>query len=222
VRIDRSDVADVPVSAHGARRVRSAPDDPDAAGKDQGKAVDCDGPHNSSRAPQDSALRMDRTAAYHAAVDAIYRLYAIDHGSARMEKLEPETLTPAMRRTETVDPGRHLVGLEACLKGKDLPTEAAELENLQVPNRTTEHEVRTRDRTSDSHVVAQRAKGDACRGVAGTTPDLVHDADGPGYGNIGTAAEYLLTGAGGLPRGVSSILGRREGRSSTLTPGKRE
>ncbi|MGH3258221.1 MAG: hypothetical protein ACRDOU_22990 [Streptosporangiaceae bacterium] len=165
-------------------------------------------------------MRIDRTAAYRAAVDAAYRQDAIDHGYARMEKLERETFIPAMRRTETEGPESHLVGPEDRLKGKDRPTEAAELENLQVPTGTTEYDGRMRDRTSDFYMVAQLAN-DAYQGVAGTTPVFVHDANGPGYGTRGTAAEYVLTGAGGLPRGVSSILRRREGRSSRLTLGKR-
>ncbi len=184
MRIDRSDLADVPGSADMARRVRSAPEDPDAAGKDQGKAVGGDGPHDSSRVSLESALRVDRTAAYRAAVDAAYRQNAIGRGYARMEKLERETFTPAMRRTETEDPERHLVGLEDRLKGKDRPTEAAELENRQVPNGTTEYDGRMRDRTNDFYMVAQLANGDAYHGVAGTTPLLVHDATardtGPG------------------------------------------
>jgi uncharacterized protein len=39
------------------------------------------------------------------------------------------------------------------------------------------------------------------RGVAGTTPVLVHDANGPGYATIGTVAEYVLTGARGPASG---------------------
>jgi hypothetical protein len=160
-----------------APRVRSAPDDPDAAGKDQDKAVGGDGPPDSSRASLDSALRIERTAAYRAAVDAAYRQY------------------------ETEDPERHLVGLEDRLKGEDRPTEAAELENLQVPDEATEHDGRMRDRTSDFYVVAQLASGDAYHSVAETTPAPIHDANGPGYATIGTAAEYMLTGARGPASG---------------------
>ena len=98
---------------------------------------------------------MDRAAAYRAAVDAVYRQYAIDHGYARMEILERETFTPTMRSKETEDPERNLVGLEDRLKGKGRPTEAAELAN-----------------------------GAAYRGVAGTTPVLVRDANGPGCGTM--------------------------------------
>ena len=202
MRIDRSDLTDVPGPgrAHMARRVQSAPDDPDVAGKDQGKAVGGDGPHDSSRASLDSALRMDRTAAYRAAVDA-YRQYAIDRGHARTEKLERETFTPMTRRTETGDPERPLTGLEDRLKDKGRPTEAAELENLQVSNGTTEYDGRMRDHKSNVCMVAQLANGDAYSSVAGITPVLVHDANGPGYGTIGTAAEDVLTGARGPASG---------------------
>ena len=184
-----------------ARHARSAPDDPDAAGKDQGKAVGGDDPPGSSRAFPDSALRIERTTTYRAAVDAAYRQYAIGHGHAQVEKLERETLTPVMRRTETEGPERRRISLEDRLKGKDRPTEAAELGNLQVPDRTTEHDGRMRDRTSDFCVVAQLASGDAHHSVAGTTPVLAHDANGPGYAIIGTAAEYVLTGARGPASG---------------------
>jgi hypothetical protein len=132
MRIDRSDLADGPGSAHMARRLRSVPDDPDAAGKDQGRAAGGDGRSDSSCVSVDSALRMERTAAYRAAVDSAYRQYAIDHGYARVEKLERETFTPAVGRTGTEDPERHLVGPEDRMKGKDPPTEAAEPENLLV------------------------------------------------------------------------------------------
>jgi hypothetical protein len=168
VRIDRSDLADVPGSGHWDRRARSAPDDPATAGKDQGKAVGGGGPPDPSRACLRSALHMDRTAAYRAAVDA-YRQYAIDNGYAQVEKLEDETFTPAMRQAGTEDLESHLVSLEDRQNGKDRPTEAAELENLQVPDRTM--------------LV------------------LVHDVDGRGYGILGAAADYMLTGARGPASG---------------------
>jgi hypothetical protein len=62
-------------------------------------------------------------AAYKATVDAEYRAYAIDRGCERVEKIEKEIVTPAMRRIEAEDPDRHLVGLEYSLKGKDRLTE---------------------------------------------------------------------------------------------------
>lgn len=191
MRIDRSDLADEPDDAHMARRARSAPDDPDAAGKDQGKAVrGDDGPPESSPAPLDSALGTERAAAYRAAVDAAYRQYAIDHGYARVEKL---------------------AGPEDRLKGKDRPAEAAELENLQVPDGTTaaawvgsapdEHDARVRDRTGDFYVVAELASGDAYHSVAETTPVLVRNANGSRYPTTGTAADDVQTGARGPASG---------------------
>jgi hypothetical protein len=129
-----------------ARRARSAPDDPDAAGKDQDKAVGGDGSPDSPSVSLDSALRIERTAAYRAAVDTAYRQYA-------------------------------------------------------VPDGTAQHDGRIRDRTSDFHVVADLASGDAYHSVAGITPILVHDANGPGYATIGIAAEYVLTGARGPSSG---------------------
>jgi hypothetical protein len=188
VRIDRSDLADGPGSAHTARRVRWASDDPDEAGKDQGNTVGGDCPPDSSRASLDSALRIDRTAAYRAAVVAAYRQHAIDYCHARAEKLERGTFTPAMRRAETEESERHPVGQEDGLKGKNRPIEVAELENLQVPG--------------------------------GTTPVLVHDANGPEYATIGTAAEYVLTGARGPASGREFDPETAGGPIQQLDPGK--
>jgi hypothetical protein len=87
VRIDRSDLADQPDDAHmPPRRTRSTPDDLDAAAKDQGNAGASDGPPDSSAVPPVSALRIDRAAAYRAAVDAAYRQDDIDHSDARVDK----------------------------------------------------------------------------------------------------------------------------------------
>ncbi len=83
MRIDRSDPADEPDDTYMARRARSTPDDPDAVGKDRGKAVGNDSLPDSSPASLDSALRIERAAAYRAAVDAAYRQYATDHGYTR-------------------------------------------------------------------------------------------------------------------------------------------
>ena len=101
----RIDGSDQPEDAHVARRAQSAPDDPNAAGKDQGKAVGGDGPHDSFPAPIDSALRIERAVAYRAAVDVAYRQYAIDNGHALVEEPERETASPAIRRIESEDPG---------------------------------------------------------------------------------------------------------------------
>ena len=180
MRIDRSDLADEPDDARMApRRTRSAPDDLDAAAKDQGSAGARDGPPDSSAAPPDSALRIERAAAYRAAVDAAYRQDAIDYGYARGEKTEPETITPAMRRSEA--PERYLVGLENRSDGRDRPAVAAELERF--------------------HAVAQLGSSDAYHNVARTTPVLLRDASGLGYPTIGTAADDVQTGARGPASG---------------------
>ena len=92
MRIDRSDPADGPGDAHVARRAQPAPDDPDATGKDSGKAVGDYGPPDSSRAHQASALRVERTLAHRAVVNAEYWQYDIDHAAARVDKLECETV----------------------------------------------------------------------------------------------------------------------------------
>jgi hypothetical protein len=211
VRVDRSDLAGEPDDAHLARRARSAPDDPDAAGKDRGKAAEGDGPPDSSPAPLDSALRVERATAYRAAVDAAYRRYAIDLGYAQVEELERETVTPAMRRIEAEDPERHLAGPENRLRGRDRPAEAAELENLRVPDGTTaaawvgstpgELDARVQDRASHFYVVARLASGDAHHGVAEITPILVRNANGPGYPTMGIAADDVQTGARGPASG---------------------
>jgi hypothetical protein len=211
VRIDRSDLADKPDDAHMGRRARSNADDPDAVGKDQGNAGASDGPLDSSTAPRDSALRIDRAAAYRAAVDAACQQYAIDHGYARVEKLEGETITPTMRRIEAEARERHLVGLENRSNGREQPAEAAELESSQVPDETTaaawvesptgEHDTRVRERTSDFRPVARLASGDAYHSVAKTTPVLIRNASDFGYPTIGSAADDVQTGARGPASG---------------------
>ncbi len=143
MRIDRPEPADEPDRACLDRRARWAPDDPGAAGKDQGKAVGGHGPRGSSPGPLDSALRTQRAAAYRAAVDAAYR------------QPERETATSATRRTEAEDQGPYPVGLVSHRQDRDQSAEADELDNLQVPDRTTagtwvgpapdEHDVRVRD-----------------------------------------------------------------------------
>lgn len=56
---------------------------------------------------------------HRAAVDAVYRGHAIDQGCARVREIEETTVTPVMRRIESEDRTRHLVGLDQRLKGKD-------------------------------------------------------------------------------------------------------
>jgi hypothetical protein len=101
VRVDRSDLAEGPGSAHVARRVWLAPDDPDAAGNDQGKAVGGDGPPDSSPASLDSPLRIERAAAYRAAADAVYRQYANDHGVRNADDLGYATVRTTAADAQT-------------------------------------------------------------------------------------------------------------------------
>ena len=172
MRIDRSDPADEPDGARMDRPAQPAPDDPNTASKDQGNAVRGDGRPDSSPGPLDSALRIERAAAYRATVDVAYRQHAIDHGNAQVAKPEHETVTLTMRRIEAADPWRDLVSLENRLKGRDRPAEATELVDLQVPDRTT-----------------------------AATPVLVRNTDGPGYPTVGTAADDVQTGARGPASG---------------------
>jgi hypothetical protein len=172
LRIDRSDPADQPDGARIDCRARPTPDDPNAAGKDQGKTVEGDGRPNSSPGPLDSGLRTERAATYRAAVDVAYRQHAIDHGNAQATKPERETVTLATRRIEAEDPRYDGVSLENRLKDRDRPTGATELVHLQVPDRTT---------------------------AAPTV--LVHNTEGPGYPTIGAAADAVQTGARGPASG---------------------
>lgn len=135
--VDWSDLGDERDDAHMARRARPTPDDPDAVGRDQGNAGGSDSPPGSSPARPDSALNIERAEAYRAAVGAAYRQDAIDHGCARTEKPECETITPAMRRIEAEVLERHVVGLKNHSNERDRPTEAAELESFQCPDATT-------------------------------------------------------------------------------------
>jgi hypothetical protein len=112
VRIDRSDSADGPEDARVARSARWAPDKPDTAGKDGGTAVSGDGPSHSPSTSSDTAVRTEWFVAHHAKVDAVYRQYAIDHGHARVEKLERETVTPGTRRIEAEGPEADLEDLD--------------------------------------------------------------------------------------------------------------
>jgi hypothetical protein len=70
-------------------------------------------------------LRTERTD-YPANVAAVYRQYAIDHGHARVEKLENEPATPSMRRIEAEDPEPQMVGLDDRPKDRGRMVETAE------------------------------------------------------------------------------------------------
>jgi hypothetical protein len=131
-------LADELGSADMDRHVSSAPDEPGSPGRDQGKAVVGEGSPDSSRVSPDSAMRIERSAAYRVAVDVAYRQAATDEGYVRVEKLEREPFIPAMR-TEGEDPERRRVALEDRQPGADRQPESAERGNPQVPVDTTEH-----------------------------------------------------------------------------------
>ena len=102
-------------------------DHPEPADKPSQPTADHpDIPNGSPRLPSDrppDIPDIPKTADYRAAVDAAYREYAIDQGCARVREVEEHVVTPAMRRIESEDPDRHLVGLDHRLKGKDRLTE---------------------------------------------------------------------------------------------------
>ena len=87
MRIDRADLADEPDSADMARCSWSVPDNQEAAGKEHDRAVARDTPLDSSTAAVGSALRIERSTAYRAAVDTAYRQYAIDHSARNADGL---------------------------------------------------------------------------------------------------------------------------------------
>jgi hypothetical protein len=125
VRIDRSDPADGPGDVHVARGGGSATDDLDVSGKDEGTAVDGDGPPSSSLDRPDSTLRTERTMAYRAVVDAAYRQYAIDRSDARTGTLQRETSSLAVSRTDVEASERYPVGLPDRMRDNGQPAEAA-------------------------------------------------------------------------------------------------
>ncbi|MCL2584478.1 MAG: hypothetical protein FWE35_18695, partial [Streptosporangiales bacterium] len=73
---------------------------------------------------------------YRAAVDAEYRKHAIETGCARVREIEHNEITPALRRIESADPTRHLVGLENRLKGEDRLAEKVESIMAEQPDMT--------------------------------------------------------------------------------------
>ena len=120
MRIDRGDGAD---EADG--RPDGRPGGADAPG---GREAERAGPEEGGdeSAPGDGAVRAERVIAYREEVHAVYRAYAIDQGCAEVEKIETDTVTPAMLRIEAEDPDRRLVGFENRLKGKDRLAEKVE------------------------------------------------------------------------------------------------
>jgi hypothetical protein len=206
VRIDRPEPADEPDDVRMGRRAGSATDDPDAASKDQGTAVRSVG-YVSTRASQDSALRIERAEAYRAAVDAAYRPYVIDHDRTRIEEPGGETVISAMRHIQAEDQERHLTGLQINLKGEGQPAEAAGLENPPVTDGTTatikagsalgEHDAHEGHGSSGMYRVAQLVDSSTQHILAETTSALVRERHPTGYRTTGIAADDMHTGARG-------------------------
>src|ERR1700749_2656632 len=72
--------------------------------------------------PHRTAVRVETPAEhaeYRDKVDAIYRGHAIDKGCERVEEIEKNVVSPAMKRIEAQDPDRHLVGFDNRFKGRD-------------------------------------------------------------------------------------------------------
>jgi hypothetical protein len=115
VRIDRGNGCD------GAENADGRPDGTDAL---KARAAERAGPEpRDEPASGDEASPAERTMSYRAKAEAGYRAYAIDQGCAEVEKIETDTVTPAMLRIEAQDNTRCLVGFENRLKGKDRLTE---------------------------------------------------------------------------------------------------
>jgi hypothetical protein len=110
------------------------PDGPERRGGQDSGAVD-----SQAEDPELASHQAACFAGYKAAVDAEYRAYAIDQGCDRVEKIEKEIVTPAMRRIEADDPDRHLVGLEFRLKGRERLTEKVTRAMAEQPGLTHEN-----------------------------------------------------------------------------------
>lgn len=100
MRIDRSEIGDRPGGAHTPGPTRLAPEGPDAADIARGDEVSGDRSPDTFHIVTDSGLRAELTAAYRAGVHAAFGLDANDHGHTRVERLERETVTPAVRCVE--------------------------------------------------------------------------------------------------------------------------
>lgn len=108
-----------------------APDAPDAPGR--GRPYSGASPER----PPDP-VDVSTPEAYRATVDAEYRKHAVDQGCARVREIEENVITPAMRRIESADPTRHLVGLDCRLKGEDRLSEKVVSAMAEQPDLTWE------------------------------------------------------------------------------------
>ena len=107
--VDRPDPADESDDVGMTRNARSS-DEPDATGKGLEKEAASKGLPTPSPAPPDAASRVERTLAYSARVEAVYRQYDIDHGRGTAKGAGRETISFAMCHAEAEDQGRHQAG----------------------------------------------------------------------------------------------------------------
>jgi len=121
VRIDRDDGVDAGSGPDGAEPADGADGRPDAADAPGKYAAERTGREEGAGqpAPGDGAVHAERSDTYRDEVRAVYRAYAIDQGCAEVEKIETDTVTPAVLRIEAEDPDRRLAGFDNRLKGKD-------------------------------------------------------------------------------------------------------
>lgn len=115
---------------------RPEPDVPDPG--DAPKTGDL--PDDRRRTPEVSEApdipdRVAYFAEYREKVDATYRAHAVDQGCDRVREVEETVVTPAMRRIESADPERFLVGLDHRLKGRDRLSEKVQ-EAMRFKGRT--------------------------------------------------------------------------------------
>jgi len=120
VRVDQADPADEPDDVGMAGNAGPS-DKPDATGNDLEMEASSEGHPGSSPALPDAALRIKRTLAQRAKVEAVYRQYDLEQGNSTAKEPKRETVTFAMRRVEAEDPHRHLAS-----RGSP-PTEEARL-----------------------------------------------------------------------------------------------
>jgi hypothetical protein len=107
VRVDQADPADEPDDVGMAGNAGPS-DKPDATGNDLEMEASCEGRPGSSPALPDAALRIERTLAHRAKVEAVYRQYDLEQGNSTAKEPKRETVTFAMRRVEAEDRHRHL------------------------------------------------------------------------------------------------------------------
>jgi len=94
VRVGQADLADEPDDVG----IAGPSDKPDATGNDLEMEVSSESHPGSSSVLSDAALRIERTLAGRAKVEAVYRQYDLEQGTGTAKGPKRETVTFAMRR----------------------------------------------------------------------------------------------------------------------------